>query len=71
MPEATQARQRFRPKVHFGIKKVHLWGQEAIPPVRCILESRQVRLMVKNWSKSVAFLSMNTETTVVGWLGAD
>ena len=28
MPEATQARQRSRPKVHFGNKKVHLWGQE-------------------------------------------
>ena len=28
LPEATQARQRSRPKVHFGNKKVHLWGQE-------------------------------------------
>ena len=37
MPEATQARQRSRPKVHFGNKKVHLWGQEAT-------QARQVHL---------------------------
>ena len=34
--EATQARQ------------VHLWGQEAIPPVRCIFGVKKVRFMVKS-----------------------
>ena len=37
MPEATQARQRSRPQVHLGNKKVHLWGQEAT-------QARQVHL---------------------------
>ena len=35
MPAATQARKRSRPKVRFGIKKVHLYGQD-----RCVLWSR-------------------------------
>ena len=37
---------------------------DSVPARQVRLGNKKVRLMVKNWSKSVAFLSMNTETTV-------
>ena len=64
MPVSDPARQRSRPQVRFGNKKVHLgiktgafYGQEATMPVRCILWSRsdharQVHFMVKKRSRT-------------------
>ena len=37
---------------------------DSVPARQVRLGNKKVRLMVKNWSKSAAFLSMNTETTV-------